>query len=186
MTFRLLPQGPERQIAPLLVPRTILSRPRSSRLHRLVAIVSSLPNVMEPEETTHERAQLLTRLRVAMPNPEDNFSKGVDSAVWASLWLAELEVASHEGAHIYPRMTFVFRTDDPNVYPLPSKKILELQWIINRILALRGAADVLAEGYDPDSGFDLVRSLTSLEWEVSEDEQADVELLAASGANPLS
>ncbi|RHZ56436.1 hypothetical protein CDV55_101527 [Aspergillus turcosus] len=35
---------------------------------------------MEADETAHEQAELLTRLRVAMSDPDDNFPKGVDSA----------------------------------------------------------------------------------------------------------
>ncbi|KAF7173059.1 hypothetical protein CNMCM6106_007186 [Aspergillus hiratsukae] len=46
-----------------------------------------------------------------------------------------------------------------------SKKILELQWMLNRVLALSGAANVHEEDYDPDLGFDLVSSLTALQWE---------------------
>lgn len=67
----------------------------------------------------------------------------------------------------------IFKTEDPVAYPLPSKKILEMQWILNRVLALSGAADLHEEDFDPDLGFDLVRSWTGLEWEASDDEQED-------------
>ncbi|KAF7133739.1 hypothetical protein CNMCM5793_005093 [Aspergillus hiratsukae] len=74
----------------------------------------------------------------------------------------------------------IFKTEDPDAYPLPSKKILELQWILNRVLALSGATNMHEEDYDPDLGFDLVRSLTALECEGSDDEQEDVGSLPAS------
>lgn len=46
---------------------------------------------MEAPEAANERAKLLTCLRKAMSDPEDPFPKGVDSAVWACLWFADLE-----------------------------------------------------------------------------------------------
>lgn len=82
-------------------PPDLLRQP-SSRSHLLVCTISLpsclsnlLPNIMEPKESTHERAQLLTRLPVARSDPEDNFPKEVDSAVSACLWFADLDTIRH-------------------------------------------------------------------------------------------
>ncbi|PYH36864.1 uncharacterized protein BO87DRAFT_405094 [Aspergillus neoniger CBS 115656] len=42
-----------------------------------------------------------------------------------------------------------FKTDDPVDHPLPSFKLLSMQWALHRVLALSGAADVTDEEFDP-------------------------------------
>lgn len=39
--------------------------------------------------------------------------------------------------------TIIMRTDDPINRPLPSEELLRMQWLLNRVAALSGAADVL-------------------------------------------
>ncbi|KAL3456591.1 hypothetical protein BJX64DRAFT_38545 [Aspergillus heterothallicus] len=49
----------------------------------------------------------------------------------------------------------VFTTEDPETLPLPSMELLELQWILNRLVSLSGAADVPDDVLDPDAPYDL-------------------------------
>ena len=46
---------------------------------------------------------------------------------------------------------FTFKTDDPVGHPLPSMQLLNMQWILTRVLALSGAAWVTEEEPFPDS-----------------------------------
>ncbi|PYI02620.1 hypothetical protein BO78DRAFT_287866, partial [Aspergillus sclerotiicarbonarius CBS 121057] len=46
----------------------------------------------------------------------------------------------------------LFHTSDPEKYPLPSEKLLHMQWILHRVLALSGAAEVTDEDLDPYAG----------------------------------
>ncbi|KKK17884.1 hypothetical protein ARAM_005780 [Aspergillus rambellii] len=43
-----------------------------------------------------------------------------------------------------------FHTTDPVKLPLPSVKLLQLQWTLHRVLAMSGAADASDEDLDPD------------------------------------
>jgi hypothetical protein len=45
---------------------------------------------------------------------------------------------------------FTLRTDDPKIRPLPSKEILEMQWVLHRLTALSGGAEVTTSYYDSD------------------------------------
>ncbi|GAB1206335.1 hypothetical protein APSETT445_005020 [Aspergillus pseudonomiae] len=53
-----------------------------------------------------------------------------------------------------------FETDNPVSHPLPSMELLEMQWVLHRVLALSGAADATDEDLDPDS--DIYFGLTSV------------------------
>jgi len=41
-------------------------------------------------------------------------------------------------------------THDPKKFPLPSLELLDMQWILNRLVAIRGAAEADDDGYDDD------------------------------------
>ncbi|KAJ5081691.1 hypothetical protein NUU61_009955 [Penicillium alfredii] len=47
------------------------------------------------------------------------------------------------------------RTDDPELRPLPSAVLLQMQWILHRVLAMSGAADAPDEELDTDSESDV-------------------------------
>ncbi|KAB8261870.1 hypothetical protein BDV32DRAFT_157862 [Aspergillus pseudonomiae] len=53
-----------------------------------------------------------------------------------------------------------FETDNPVSHPLPSVELLEMQWVLHRVLALSGAADATDEDLDPDS--EMYFGLTSV------------------------
>jgi len=46
-------------------------------------------------------------------------------------------------------------TDDPENKPLPSKELLEMQWVLHRLVALSGGAEVLTTRYDSDDDNNL-------------------------------
>ncbi|KAL2866524.1 HNH endonuclease signature motif containing protein [Aspergillus lucknowensis] len=48
-----------------------------------------------------------------------------------------------------------FTTEDPEKLPLPSVDLLQMQWLLNRLVALAGAADVTDEELDPDDPMGL-------------------------------
>lgn len=43
------------------------------------------------------------------------------------------------------------RTDDPVERLLPSRELLQMQWLLHRVLALSGVADASDEEPEPDS-----------------------------------
>lgn len=43
------------------------------------------------------------------------------------------------------------RTDDPHKRPLPSKELLEMQWVLHRLSALTGGAEAAFDHFDPDN-----------------------------------
>lgn len=49
----------------------------------------------------------------------------------------------------------IFRTDDPENFPLPSIELLDMQWALHRATALSGAAEVTDEDFDADDGLGL-------------------------------
>lgn len=74
------------------------------------------------------------------------------------------------------RDILTFETNDPVGHPLPSIKMLEMQWILHQVLALSGAADATNEELDPKSDRHL--GLTSgyqEEVEVSGEEEEEEE-----------
>ncbi|PKY06148.1 hypothetical protein P168DRAFT_288110 [Aspergillus campestris IBT 28561] len=60
------------------------------------------------------------------------------------LWDCDTEKIIESGEEI------ILRTDDPEVRPLPSVELLEMQWILNRVNAISGAADIPEDELDPD------------------------------------
>lgn len=57
------------------------------------------------------------------------------------------------------------QTDDPKNKPLPSKDLLEMQWLLHRVTALSGGAEAIPTYYDSDDDNDLeyVRVLDEIE-----------------------
>lgn len=46
--------------------------------------------------------------------------------------------------------TLIFRTTDPNTHPLPSFELLEMQWHLQRIVSMSGAAGIYDDEDDDD------------------------------------
>ncbi|KAA8648290.1 HNH endonuclease signature motif containing protein [Aspergillus tanneri] len=72
-----------------------------------------------------------------------------------------------------------FTTDDPDNLPLPSAALLEMQWIIARVIAISGAADVSDEDFD--SFTDWQGPGWYRELEVSDDEEFSEEAHVSKG-----
>jgi len=72
---------------------------------------------------------------------------------------------------------FTLHTDDPQNKPLPSPELLQMQWILHRLSALSGAAEVFDPYYDSDDGDDAFEFpyLNSLEEFVELEEPDDME-----------
>lgn len=51
--------------------------------------------------------------------------------------------------------TLTFTTTDSEKFPLPSIALLEMQWLLNRLVAISGAANVSDEELDPDDPLSL-------------------------------
>jgi hypothetical protein len=64
------------------------------------------------------------------------------------------------------------QTDDPENKPLPSKDLLEMQWLLHRATALSGGAEAIPTYYNSDNDSDLeyVRELDGME--ESDEEEA--------------
>jgi len=56
-------------------------------------------------------------------------------------------------AHATIRSGDIFRvtTSDPEKHPLPSRALLDMQWVLQRIVAMRGAADMLEDDEDDEA-----------------------------------
>ncbi|GKZ38121.1 hypothetical protein AbraIFM66950_010091 [Aspergillus brasiliensis] len=65
-----------------------------------------------------------------------------------------------------------FKTDDPVGHPLPSMELLDMQWILHRVLALSGAANATNKELLPDHAFGVYKedSDWNSEMEVEEEE----------------
>ncbi|OJJ72154.1 hypothetical protein ASPBRDRAFT_55379 [Aspergillus brasiliensis CBS 101740] len=65
-----------------------------------------------------------------------------------------------------------FKTDDPVGHPLPSMELLNMQWILHRVLALSGAANATEKELFPDHAFGVYEedSDWNSEMEVEEEE----------------
>jgi hypothetical protein len=57
------------------------------------------------------------------------------------------------GQQIVSGHPIVFETDDPDQRPLPSLELLNMQWMLQRVLAMSGAGEANDEDLDPDLGF---------------------------------
>ncbi|KAF7133994.1 hypothetical protein CNMCM5793_005520 [Aspergillus hiratsukae] len=80
---------------------------------------------------------------------------------------------------------YILSSKEPDLYLHPDSTTMP-SIIIASGWTLSGAANVHEEVYDPDLGFDLVSSLTALQWEGSDDEQEDVESATDFTGKPLS
>ncbi|KAL5342798.1 hypothetical protein BJX70DRAFT_394641 [Aspergillus crustosus] len=54
-----------------------------------------------------------------------------------------------------PKEPITFTTKDPDNLPLPSFELLEMRWILTRLIAMSGAADITDEELDPDNRMGL-------------------------------
>jgi hypothetical protein len=77
------------------------------------------------------------------------------------------------------------RTDDPEIKPLPSIALLEMQWILHRLTALSSVADIFLSEFDQhgdssDASFDLDMSdelsLREGDWRWSDDSNGSPDL----------
>lgn len=59
---------------------------------------------------------------------------------------------------------FTFETHDPEKLPLPDRNLLEMQWVLQRVIALRGAAEE-TDDYDRDN--DVVDPVFIEDWRAS-------------------
>ncbi|KAL2833528.1 hypothetical protein BJY01DRAFT_253492 [Aspergillus pseudoustus] len=71
-------------------------------------------------------------------------------------------------------------TNDPQNLPLPSIEILRLQWFLNRLVSLSGAADVTDNEIDPDNSMALAPPILAgsddeLSWEEEEETEEESE-----------
>ncbi|KAJ0415696.1 hypothetical protein BJY00DRAFT_293127 [Aspergillus carlsbadensis] len=71
-----------------------------------------------------------------------------------------------------------FKTEDPDTLPLPSIEILQLQWILNRLVSLSGAADVPDEQLNPDQPLGLAPPISvgydeETIWEAEQGQEED-------------
>jgi hypothetical protein len=90
--------------------------------------------------------------------------------------------------------TFVFKTaNNPNTHPLPSFSLLRMQWHLNRIVSMCGAADVYDSGNDdednhceftPAGTTSWASSLSSLNTFDEEDRLDYSVTIASSGTSP--
>jgi hypothetical protein len=62
---------------------------------------------------------------------------------------------SSDGRRIKSGDLFELKTDDPEARPLPSMELLEMQWFLQRVMGMAGAADELEDGdyHFSDDGF---------------------------------
>ncbi|KKZ62463.1 hypothetical protein EMCG_03126 [[Emmonsia] crescens] len=70
--------------------------------------------------------------------------------------------------------TITLRTDDPETKPLPNKSLLDMQWVLHRLTALSGRADVLGLGFasndngsDGSLDLDISDEMALREWDVT-------------------
>ncbi|GMF86660.1 unnamed protein product [Aspergillus oryzae] len=88
------------------------------------------------------RSQSITRL--PSPIAPDLISSTKDGIPFAKLFKLVTEEKIRSGDIL------TFYTTDPVKLPLPSVKLLQLQWTLHRVLAMSGAADASDEDLDPD------------------------------------
>jgi hypothetical protein len=71
------------------------------------------------------------------------------------------------------------QTDDPENKPLPSKDLLEMQWLLHRLTALSRGAEAIPIYYDSDNDSDLeyVRVLDEIEESDEEEAYLNVSLI---------
>jgi hypothetical protein len=58
--------------------------------------------------------------------------------------------------------TFTLTTDDPEIRPLPSWELLDMQWVLQRLTAMSGAAETPdVDLYDDDMSSDSMLTIQS-------------------------
>src|SRR5947209_1019623 len=83
---------------------------------------------------------------------EPTSSKGLDMIPGQS-WLNRLEVDGST-PRIRSGETFTFTTEDPENLPLPSLQLLEMQWVLQRLVGMSGAAGWPSLNWDDDDSVD--------------------------------
>ncbi|KAI9038072.1 uncharacterized protein KD926_011310 [Aspergillus affinis] len=95
--------------------------------------------------------------RIPHPFPEDLSSSESKDRTLAKLYHMETDL------QVKSKDILTFRTANPITHPLPSFNLLEMQWVLHRVLALSGAADVPYEDLDPDSDMTMWARIYNLE-----------------------
>ncbi|KAL1884945.1 hypothetical protein Plec18167_001602 [Paecilomyces lecythidis] len=90
----------------------------------------------------YRKSQSFTRR--PLPIAADLISSSKDGIPIAKLFNLATEEKIQSGD------VLTFHTTDPVNLPLPSIKLLQLQWTLHRVLAMSGAADALDDDIDPD------------------------------------
>jgi hypothetical protein len=68
-------------------------------------------------------------------------------------------------------------TDDPVLHPLPNLRLLEMQWFLNRVAAMSGAAEPQDDfGDDGDDGDDDLPMATQKKWDLYMEDEWDVDM----------
>ncbi|KAI9368308.1 hypothetical protein BJX61DRAFT_230048 [Aspergillus egyptiacus] len=99
-----------------------------------------------------------TRLRTPPDNPS-NLESSPNGTLLLDCETRQFISSSH---------IITFTTDSPEKRPLPSVELLQMQWVLNRLVAIAGAADLTDEELDDD---DL---LIPVDYEMEEDLPAAV------------
>lgn len=81
------------------------------------------------------------------------------------LWNCDTEKIIKSGDEI------TLQTDNPQIRPLPSVELLEMQWMLNRVKAISGAADIPEDDIDPDQDFLFGKITEGLSDEDSSDDE---------------
>jgi hypothetical protein len=100
-----------------------------------------VPNKYQPES----RIDLLT---------EPASSKGLDCS--GDSWLTYKDSLSAHYINIHSGQVFTFKTTDPEKLPLPSVELLEMQWYLQRLVAMSGATDWPSLVWDDDDDDNII------------------------------
>ena len=104
---------------------------------------------LKPLELSNDNTELTVQFFWQVPNKynqesridlltEPTSSKSLDDS-GPGKWLA-YEEADKSLHRIRSGEVFTFRTTDPAMYPLPSNELLEMQWYLQRLVSMSGAA----------------------------------------------
>jgi hypothetical protein len=78
---------------------------------------------------------------------------------------------------IYSGDEISLETDDAVAHPLPDLKLLEMQWFLNRVTAMSGAAEPQDDfGDDGDDGDDALPMATQKRWDLYMEDEWDVDM----------
>jgi len=73
---------------------------------------------------------------------------------------------------IYSGQTFSLTTDDPETHPLPNPALLEMQWILQRVAAMSGAAEIY-DDFNNDDDDDAMALRNEYDSSIEDDEDDD-------------